>query len=438
MHGGLEIPSDETKAAKEAYLRTAIGFTHMADRGFGRSWSPQVEVLLARPFGEHTEWDVVPQLQISLSKIQHVMIAGGVRMPVNARDERRHRRRELSAVGLVRRSVHEASGSDDASRSSPYPYSLVRLRGWSRSLPSRSGSGPAASDGKARPSRTPPKGCSHTPRIASRATTICPRRRARTYRSAPRWRSTIMANAARDPYFQASVRRETIDHSGLAREIQDECAACHVPMAQKTAHAPAGSARSCTTADGPPRDADDRLARDGVSCTVCHQISGEGLGTAARSTATSGCVRHAPTVFVSVIGPFAVDRGRRHDHAIGDGIRAGRGAARPAVRAVCDVPHPHHRGDRPRRSRHRIAARADELPGMAPQRVLRRGRSCQSCHMPRTAGPMRVSSVLGEERDGLSRHAFVGGNAFMLRLLNRFRELLGVDAPDPNSKRRPG
>ena len=57
------------------------------------------------------------------------------------------------------------------------------------------------------------------------------------------------------------------------------------------------------------------------------------------------------------------------------------------------------------------------------------GRSCQSCHMSRTAGPIRVSSVLGAERDGLSRHAFVGGNAFMLRLLNRFRDELGVEAP---------
>ena len=50
------------------------------------------------------------------------------------------------------------------------------------------------------------------------------------------------------------------------------------------------------------------------------------------------------------------------------------------------------------------------------------GRSCQSCHMPRADGPIRVSSVLGAERDGLSRHAFVGGNAFMLRLMNRFRD----------------
>lgn len=89
LHGGLEVPSNSTLGTKEAYLRTALGTTFMADRGFGRSWSPQVEVLWARPFGGASEWDLVPQLQVSLSKIQHVMIAGGVRIPLNERDERK-------------------------------------------------------------------------------------------------------------------------------------------------------------------------------------------------------------------------------------------------------------------------------------------------------------------------------------------------------------
>ncbi len=87
VHGGLEIPSDRS-APKEAYLRSAAGFTYLADRGFGRAWSPQVEVLFARPFGGGAEWDVVPQMQVTLSKIQHVSVAGGVRIPVNRRDER--------------------------------------------------------------------------------------------------------------------------------------------------------------------------------------------------------------------------------------------------------------------------------------------------------------------------------------------------------------
>src|SRR5262245_43856910 len=44
------------------------------------------------------------------------------------------------------------------------------------------------------------------------------------------WRSTMMANSARDPYWQAGVRRETIDHPMHSAAIQDECAECHILM----------------------------------------------------------------------------------------------------------------------------------------------------------------------------------------------------------------
>jgi len=88
LHGGLEIPSNGNKAPREAYLRTAFGFTQAADSGFGRSWSPQVELLWARPFGEHSEWDVVPQLQVSLSGLQHVLVNVGLRIPVKQPESR--------------------------------------------------------------------------------------------------------------------------------------------------------------------------------------------------------------------------------------------------------------------------------------------------------------------------------------------------------------
>src|SRR5262245_2404068 len=45
------------------------------------------------------------------------------------------------------------------------------------------------------------------------------------------WRPTMMANSSRDPYWQASVRRETIDHPESKKLIEDECAICHMPMA---------------------------------------------------------------------------------------------------------------------------------------------------------------------------------------------------------------
>jgi len=87
VHGGLEIPSDAS-SPREAYLRSAVGFTGLADRGFGRAWSPQVEVLFAKPFGRGAEWDVVPQMQVTLSKIQHVSVAGGIRIPLDDREDR--------------------------------------------------------------------------------------------------------------------------------------------------------------------------------------------------------------------------------------------------------------------------------------------------------------------------------------------------------------
>ena len=45
------------------------------------------------------------------------------------------------------------------------------------------------------------------------------------------WRASMMANSARDPYWQASVRREVRDHAGSAAAIEHECSLCHMPMA---------------------------------------------------------------------------------------------------------------------------------------------------------------------------------------------------------------
>src|SRR6202140_3616296 len=46
------------------------------------------------------------------------------------------------------------------------------------------------------------------------------------------WRSSIMANSARDPYWQASVRREDLDHPEARAVIEDGCADCHMPIAR--------------------------------------------------------------------------------------------------------------------------------------------------------------------------------------------------------------
>jgi len=89
VHTGIEIPSDHGRAQNEGFVRTTLGYTLAGDQGFGRAWSPMAEVLVAKPKGSTEEWDVVPQMQVSLSRLQHVLLNVGVRVPLNERDERK-------------------------------------------------------------------------------------------------------------------------------------------------------------------------------------------------------------------------------------------------------------------------------------------------------------------------------------------------------------
>jgi mono/diheme cytochrome c family protein len=89
VHAGFERPADRDVEPSSLYWRTALGKTVNQNR-FGRTWTPMVEILGAREFlrGARTEWDLVPQMQMSLSVFQHVRLDVGVRLPVNQRQTR--------------------------------------------------------------------------------------------------------------------------------------------------------------------------------------------------------------------------------------------------------------------------------------------------------------------------------------------------------------
>jgi len=88
MFGGIELPTDTSKKLNEPFLRTALGYTYAQDHGFGRAWTPMAEILFARPSGQPSEVDVIPQIQVSLSKLQHILLNVGVRVPVTEREGR--------------------------------------------------------------------------------------------------------------------------------------------------------------------------------------------------------------------------------------------------------------------------------------------------------------------------------------------------------------
>ena len=89
FQAGLELPFDTSIAGREAFWRAAAGKSFSQGR-FGRSWSPMVELLAARDLeeGAKTQWDLVPQMQVTLNKRQHLMINVGLRFPLNDRTGR--------------------------------------------------------------------------------------------------------------------------------------------------------------------------------------------------------------------------------------------------------------------------------------------------------------------------------------------------------------
>jgi hypothetical protein len=90
LHAGFEFPFGSTDTKSEAFWRAALGKTFVVGR-WGRSWVPMVEVLGARELtgGERATWDVVPQMQVSLSRRQHVLVNAGIRVPITERETRR-------------------------------------------------------------------------------------------------------------------------------------------------------------------------------------------------------------------------------------------------------------------------------------------------------------------------------------------------------------
>jgi hypothetical protein len=242
------------------------------------------------------------------------------------------------------------------------------------------------------------------------------------------WRASIMANSSRDPYWQASARREVIDHPEAQADIEDECSVCHMPITRYEARLRGKTGEIFAHLPVNNEDAEHRQAADGVSCSVCHQITKDKLGT--RESYNGGFVVHGPDADGrhAEYGPFKIEQGLQHI------MRTSTQGYRPEeadhireseLCATCHtlITTARGAGGRP------IGALPEQMP--YPEWLhsdYRNRQSCQNCHMPEVKGPVQISRVLGEERNGARIHSFLGGNFFMLQLLDRYRGELGVSA----------
>lgn len=241
------------------------------------------------------------------------------------------------------------------------------------------------------------------------------------------WRPTMMANSARDPYWRAAVRREMLDRPAAAAAIQDECSKCHMPMMRYAAHV---DGRVGEVFANPPtggRTAAERLAADGVSCSMCHQIAAENLGTEESLVGGFQVDGTAPPDHRAIFGPFQIDSGRTRVMQSATGFLPTE-ASHLRTSELCATCHTLHT--------HAMDADGNvigRLPEQVPYQEWRHSgyapaQTCQSCHMPVVEDSVAITGVLGYPRPGVHRHGFRGGNFFVLRMLNRYRAELGVTA----------
>ncbi len=242
------------------------------------------------------------------------------------------------------------------------------------------------------------------------------------------WRSTMMAHAGIDPVWQAKVSSEVARNPELQEVIEEKCVACHMPMA--TTQSLVDGLPVSGLGDGfiSPENPYHAAAIDGVSCTLCHQVTEKNLGT-----------------MDSFSGHYVIDT-----------------ATTPPNRVIYG-PYPNpvamqmqmHTGYIPAFGEHMLSAEhcatchnlytpfidsEGNILGEFPEQTSytewqhsefgSRTQSCQSCHMPLADGAVTISQMpmMLTAREPFFQHYFVGGNTFMLKILANWGGELEVSA----------
>lgn len=244
------------------------------------------------------------------------------------------------------------------------------------------------------------------------------------------WRSSMMANSARDPLWRAKVREEMIRTPHLASVIEDKCTRCHTPMGHVEAlHA---GAESYTFEEA----INDPLAADGVSCTLCHQISPAADGSA---ETFSGHYPIEPNrvIYGPYESPFTNPMQMEANYTAAYGSHMGESE----ICATCHTlftPYVDNDGE--------VAGTfAEQTPYLEWKNSIysepETEMHCQACHMPVTAAAQDISSMPPWHttlRSPFYIHEFVGGNAWMLGILGDNVEELELTASSAQFERSQG
>ncbi len=231
------------------------------------------------------------------------------------------------------------------------------------------------------------------------------------------WRSTMMGNAARDPFWRAKVSAEVAANPHLQSIIEDKCTTCHAPLGRTEAIYNGSSAYTIAEMEADP------LALDGVSCTGCHQIKADNLGTSA-SFSGHYIIENDRIIY----GPFTDPLTTPMQNMVNYTPKFGEQTHKSELCATCHTlftPYVDNDGN--------IAGEAPEqTPYLEWKNSIYPDQNieCQTCHMPELDEAVVISNrpTSLAARSEFARHYFVGGNVYMLNLLKTFGSEIGVTA----------
>lgn len=231
------------------------------------------------------------------------------------------------------------------------------------------------------------------------------------------WRSTMMANSARDPFWRAKVSHEIQVNPSHAQELEDKCTTCHAPMGNYDKKLSGMGHYSIADLDSDP------VGIDGVSCLACHMQSPDSIGQF-----NSGIIKFDTTLkaYGPYSGMFAAPMISfvGYEPLFGDHIDDGE---------LCASCHT------------LITETADLAGNLTGGTFVEQATyhewvnssydgtvSCQGCHLPRIDDAIVISAnylfLTGHSPYGL--HHMAGANVFMLELLkeNIFELQLTADS----------
>jgi mono/diheme cytochrome c family protein len=81
---GTEQPTSTEETPRAIFGRAAFGASFRQEAGIGRAWSPMLEFITDRDLedGAKTNVDVMPQMQVTINRRQHIRGSVGVQVPV--------------------------------------------------------------------------------------------------------------------------------------------------------------------------------------------------------------------------------------------------------------------------------------------------------------------------------------------------------------------